>query len=134
MEDKSTVTIFIDDEEKPVASFKAPVNFELDTRKLVDGDHVMRIVSKDTRGIEGVRTIPFVVRNGPSIDVVGIKNNSVVDGVLPILINAYSKGDQKKFLIQSSETPRHVPSWLWVLIIAFIGWALFYSLAFLFPG
>lgn len=26
-------------EQQPVASFKSPINFELDTRKLVDGDH-----------------------------------------------------------------------------------------------
>ena len=69
MEDKSSVIIFVDDDPQPVGSFKSPINFELDTRKLVDGEHLLRIVSKDPSGKEGIRKIPFVVRNGPDINV-----------------------------------------------------------------
>ena len=47
----------------------------------------------------------------------------VVDGVLPLMINAYGKGDQKKFLIEGSETPQSIPSWVWILIIGIVGWA-----------
>jgi len=126
MKDKSTLFIFMDDEPKPVGEFVAPVRFELDTRKLVDGNHTLKIVSKDPSGKEGIRTIPFVVRNGPAIAVEGIKENAVVDGVLPLMVNAYGKGDSKEFLIEGSESPQSIPAWIWILIIGFAGWALYY--------
>ena len=126
MEEKSSVLIFIDDEPQPVGTFMSPINFELDTRKLVDGEHFLRIVSKDPQGKEGVRKIPFVVRNGPDISVEGLSDHDVIDGVQPIMISAYGKGDQKKFLIEGSETPRSIPSWVWILHILFGGWAIYY--------
>lgn len=128
MRDKSTIFIFIDEDSKPVAEVVSPVSFELDTRKLTDGDHVLKIVSKDPSGKEGIRKIPFVVRNGPAISIEGIEENAVVDGVLPLMINAYGKGDQKSFLIEGSETPQSIPYWVWILIIGFVGWALYYFL------
>ena len=127
MATQSKVLIFIDYEQQHCGEYLAPINFELDTRKLVDGDHVLRIVSKDPLGKEGIRNIPFVVRNGPSVAVEGLNENDVVDGILPIMINAYSKGDQKIFLIEGSETPRSIPAWVWALIIAFAGWAIYYA-------
>ncbi len=126
MQDKSKIMLFVDDEVQPIAAFISPVNFELDTRKLTDGKHILKIVSKDPTGKEGIRLIPFEVRNGPAIDVEGITENAVVDGVLPLMINAYGKGDQKIFLIEGSETPKSIPSWVWILIIGFAGWALYY--------
>lgn len=126
MSDKSTIFIFIDDETKPVAQVLSPVSFELDTRKLADGEHTLKIVSKDPTGKEGIRKIPFVVRNGPAIAVEGISENAIVDGVLPLMINAYGKGDQKSFLIEGSETPQSIPAWVWILIIGFAGWAMYY--------
>jgi hypothetical protein len=131
MADKSTIIIFIDDDPKPIASFISPVHFELDTRKLVDGNHTLKIVSKDPTGKEGVRVIPFEVRNGPAIAIEGIKKNAIVDGVLPLMINAYGKGDQKKFLIEGSETPQSIPSWVWILIIGIAGWAFYYLITYL---
>ena len=130
MKDKSKIFIFFFFFPKPVAAVMSPVNFELDTRKLVDGEHKLKIVSKDPSGKEGVRFIPFVVRNGPAIAVEGIKENAVVDGVLPLMINAYGKGDQKEFLIEGSETPQSIPAWVWILIIGFIGWALYYLISY----
>ncbi len=126
MSDKSTILIFIDEDTKPVAEVLSPVSFELDTRKLTDGEHILKIVSRDPAGKEGIRRIPFVVRNGPAIAVEGIKENAVVDGVLPLMINAYGKGDQKSFMIEGSETPQSIPAWVWILIIGFAGWAMYY--------
>ncbi|MES2418531.1 MAG: cytochrome C [Bacteroidota bacterium] len=131
MEDKSTIYIFLDNEVKPTAQVISPVSFELDTRKLVDGNHTLKIVSKDPTGKEGVRLIHFEVRNGPAIAVEGIKENAIVDGVLPIMINAYGKGDQKTFLIEGSETPQSIPAWVWILIIGFVGWALYYLFSYI---
>ena len=126
MVEKSKVLVFIDDADMPIGEFETPVHLELDTRKLTDGEHSLRIVGKDPSGKEGLRIIPFTVRNGPAISIEGLKENEVVDGVLPIMLNAYGKGDQKQFLIDGSETPRSVPSWLWASIVLFIGWAVFY--------
>lgn len=71
-----------------------------------------------------------LVRNGPAIAVEGIKENAIVDGVLPLMINAYGKGDQKEFLIEVSETPQSIPALVWILIIGFIGWALYYLISY----
>ncbi|MET4080564.1 hypothetical protein ABIB40_000508 [Pedobacter sp. UYP30] len=131
MQEKSTILIFLDDDVKPLAEVVSPVNFELDTRKIVDGKHTLKIVSKDPHGKEGLRLIPFEVRNGPAISIEGISENDVVDGVLPIMINAYSKGDSKVFYIEGSETPQSIPAWVWILIIGFVGWALFYLIRYI---
>lgn len=120
--------MFIDNGVDPIGEFNVPVQFELDTRRLADGEHTLKIVGKDPSGKEGIRFIPFTVRNGPAIAIEGLKNNDVVDGVLPIMVNAYGKGDQKQFLIDGSETPRSIPAWIWALVIAFSGWAFFYAI------
>ena len=129
--DASEVIIFIDEDKTPIAQLKAPVNFELDTRKLVDGKHTLRIVSKDETGKEGLRLIPFEVRNGPSITVEGIKENAIVNGVLPIMVNAYSKGNTEKFYISGSETPQSIPTWIWIIVIIFSGWGIYYLISYL---
>ncbi|MEM0575442.1 cytochrome C [Flavobacterium polysaccharolyticum] len=126
MEDKNKIMIFLDDEKQPIASFSAPVNFELDTKKIVDGEHILTIVSKDISGKEGIRKIPFEVRNGPAIAVEGLKDHEKVDGIISLMINAYGKGNQTKFNIEGIETPQSVPTWLWVFIMSFVGWALYY--------
>lgn len=128
MQDKSTVHVFIDDSPQPVFVLDTPVHFELDTRKLIDGKHTLKIISKDPTGKEGIRLIPFEVRNGPAIALEGISEHAVVDGVVPLMINAYGKGDQHKFLITGSETPHSIPAWIWMLLISFAGWAIFYLL------
>lgn len=134
MKTQSTVLIYLDEEVKPIGEYKVPVNFELDTTKIRDGEHILKVVSKDPTGKEGIRKIPFVVRNGPAIAIEGIRENAVVDGVLPVMINAYSKGDQKKFLIEGSETPQSIPAWLWMLVIGFTGWALYYFIRYVSIG
>lgn len=126
MNNQSSVLLFMDNETTPFGTYPAPVHFELDTRKLTDGEHVLKIISKDPTGKEGIRKIPFVVRNGPAVAIEGLNDNEVVDGLLPIMINAYGKGDQKKFLIEGSETPHSIPAWLWAVVIGFVGWGIYY--------
>lgn len=126
MKTKSSILLFIDDESTPIASFQAPVKFELDTTKLVDGKHILRIVSKDPNGKEGIRVVPFEVRNGPAISIEGLRNDAIVDGVIPLMINAYGKGNSSQFYIEGSETPQSIPYWVWILLIGFVGWALYY--------
>lgn len=131
MKAKGTVRIFLDDDPKPLGNFVSPVTFDLDTRKLPDGKHVLKILSQDTGGREGIRLIPFVVRNGPAIDIEGLKDDDTVDGVIPIMINAYGKGAQDKFIIYGSESPRGIPSWVIILIILFVGWSMHYLISYL---
>jgi len=131
MEDKSTVLLFLDKDQTPIAEFISPVNFELDTRKMVDGKHELKIISKDPTGKEGIRIIPFEVKNGPAIAVEGITENAVVDGIVPLMINAYGKGDQKRFLITGSETPQSIPAWIWILLIGFLGWSMYYLIRYI---
>ncbi|HTN37364.1 MAG TPA: hypothetical protein VL053_09840 [Arachidicoccus sp.] len=131
MESRSSILIFVDDEPKPVADFISPVNFELDTTKLVDGPHTLKIVSRDPDGSEGVRIVPFEVRNGPAIAIEGIRENAIVDGILPLMVNAYGKGNSQNFHIVGSESPRSIPSWVWIIIIGFFGWALYYLIKYL---
>lgn len=125
-EDKSKIVLFVDDDAQPIAELLAPVQFELDTRKLTDGEHTLKLVSKSASGREGVRKIKFIVRNGPAISLEGISENAVVDGTIPLMINAYDKGNSEKFIIEGSETPQSVPNWLWILLIVFFGWGAYY--------
>lgn len=127
----STIYLFLDDSDRPLAELASPVSFELDTRKLSDGEHILKIISRDPGGKEGIRKIPFTVRNGPAILVEGIKENAVVDGVVPLMVNAYGKGDQREFLITGSETPQSIPGWVWIIIVGFAGWGMYYLLRYL---
>ncbi len=133
MSTRSKVILFIDDDPHPVGEFETPVRFDLDTHRLTDGEHLLKIISKDPTGKEGIRTVPFIVRNGPAISLEGLSSGDVVDGVLPLMINAYGKGNQKRFLIEGSETPRSIPSWMWAALILFTGWATYYLITALEP-
>jgi len=76
--------------------------------------------------LRGVRVIPFEVRNGPEIAVVGLKDNEVIESNTTVTINAYGSETTESFIIRGSETPKAVPSWVWALLIAFVGFAIFY--------
>lgn len=125
-ESKSKVALFIDDDKHPIVDTFAPVQFDLNTKKLTDGEHTLKIVSKSPTGREGIRMIKFYVRNGPAIAIEGLNDKGIVDGVIPLMVNAYDKGDQRSFVIQGSETPQSIPNWLWILLVVFAGWAAFY--------
>lgn len=126
MEDKRIIKVFLDDEEAPFAEFSPPVKFVLDTTKIPDGKHRLKIVARSSNNVEGVRIIPFEVRNGPEISVVGLKENEIVDTQIPITINAYGSETNDAFVIRGSETPKAIPAWVWALIIIFISFAIFY--------
>ena len=55
MLNQTSVFIYLDEEIKPIGEYKVPINFELDTTKIVDGDHILKIVSKNNHGKEGIR-------------------------------------------------------------------------------
>lgn len=124
--DNNQVRVFLDDDPHPFAEFKTPVRFVLDTTKLVDGDHRLRIVSRSSEGKEGMKKVHFHVRNGPAITIVGLRDGDVVDEKIPVMINSYGSERKDFFIVQGSETPKAIPSWIWALVISFIGWAIFY--------
>ncbi|REC46984.1 cytochrome C [Chryseobacterium pennipullorum] len=125
--DSSKIFLFVDDDSVPIAELDTPIVFDLDTKKLTDGEHILKIVSQSPTGREGIRNISFTVANGPAIRIEGLKNKDVVDGTVSLMINAYDKGNQKSFIITGSETPQTIPFWIWIIIILFIGWALYYE-------
>ncbi|HLV47221.1 MAG TPA: hypothetical protein VKY32_09300 [Flavobacterium sp.] len=133
MEDNRIIKVFLDDEPKAFAEFTPPVKFILDTTKITDGKHTLKIVAKSTNNVEGIRLIPFEVRNGPSISVVGLKENEVINEQIPITINSYGSERNDVFVITGSETPKAIPTWVWALLIAFLGFALFYLVMYLKP-
>ncbi len=133
MEDNRTIKVFLDDDPKPFAEFAPPVKFIFDTTKIPDGKHILKIVAKSTDNVEGVKTIPFEVRNGPAIAVVGLKDNEIVNEQIPITINAYGSERNDVFVVTGSETPKAIPAWVWALLIMFIGFALFYLIMYLKP-
>ncbi|SHG40878.1 hypothetical protein SAMN05444483_11149 [Salegentibacter echinorum] len=125
-EDKRIVKVFLDDETQPFAEFAPPVKFVLDSTKIPDGKHKLKIVAKSSSGVEGIRIVPFEVRNGPEISLVGLKDNEVIDTQNTITINAYGSETNDSFVIRGSETPKAIPAWVWMLVIAFIAFGLFY--------
>ena len=129
MSTEKKIRIYIDDQEQPLAVFTPPVNFKLDTNKLKDGPHELKIVASSTLGKEGIKRIPFTVRNGPQIDVDGLKAHEEVDEELDLTINAYGSESQEQFLVSGSETPKAIPSWLWALLISFVSWGVYYLIA-----
>ena len=121
------VEVYLDDEDRPLATFDPPATFELDTTQLADGRHLVRVRAIDDDGSVGVEEIPFTVRNGPGIDVVGLSGDEAVRGRLPILVNAFSSGPGDTFEPRRAETPAPIPTWTWVLALAIVAWAMWYS-------
>ena len=119
------VYLYVDDETAPIAELQTPVVFNLDTSKLTDGEHTLRIVSK-FGDREGLKIVKFSVRNGPIIHLEGLKENETVNGEIPIMLNAYDSGKNQSFIIKGSENPRTIPVWVWVIILLFAAWAAFY--------
>lgn len=126
MENNRIIKVFLDEDPMPFAEFSPPVKFVFDTTKIPDGKHLLKIVAKSTNGKEGIRTIPFEVRNGPSIAVVGLKENEIVNEQIPITINAYGSERSDVFVVTGSETPKGIPAWIWALLVSFTAFALFY--------
>lgn len=123
------IELFVDDEAEPRAAFAPPAPFDLDTTALADGPHVLRIRAIEDDGTTGVQEVPFTVRNGPGIAVVGLADNEVVQGRIPLLVNAYASRVGDTFEPSRAETPAPVPTWAWVLCLLVGAWAMFYAIS-----
>lgn len=123
------IELFVDRETEPRATIDPPAPFDLDTTTLADGPHVLRVRAIEDDGTAGVHEIPFTVRNGPGIAVVGLADNEVVQGRVPLLVNAYASRAGDAFEPSRAETPAPVPTWTWVLCLLVAAWAMFYAIS-----
>lgn len=133
IEDTRVVKVFLDDETQPFGEFSPPVRFVLDTTKIPDGKHTLKIIAKSSSMVEGIKIVPFEVKNGPEISVLGLNDNEIVDNQTSIIINAYGSETHDKFIIKGSEDPRAIPSWIWALLIIIFAYGLFYLVMYIKP-
>lgn len=121
------IQLFVDDETEPRATLDPPAPFDLDTTSLADGVHVLRVHTVEDSGPAGVSEIPFTVRNGPGIAVVGLVEGETVQDHVSLLINAYSSRAGDVFEPYRAETPAPTPTWAWVLCLLVAAWAMWYA-------
>lgn len=124
---RNRIDIFLDGVAEPLLSTTPPLSFELDTSQLQDGPHVMRIEAYDAHGVKGVRTVDFTVRNGPGIAISGIQQHDVLDGKIPVIVNAYGATSAVHWEPSQAETPAPPPTWAWVSLILFVAFGVFYG-------
>lgn len=126
--DKIRIEAFLDDDPEPIVTHRPPVRFQLDTTELSDGAHTLRIRSYDSAGHPGERCIRFTVRNGPGISVNGINDEDVLEGKVPILLNSYGGSEEEGHWEPGRvETPAPPPTWIWVLFLVIVAFAVFYG-------
>ncbi len=122
------ILVYLDEAPEPIARYSPPGSFDLDTMRMEDGPHVLRIVAVDRSGRRGMRRIPFEVRNGPGIALDGLREHDVVEGKISVLINAYGGAYEEKWEPRRAETPTPVPTWAWVVLIGIVAWAMYYGI------
>lgn len=75
------IEVYLDGATEPLAVLKEPpYRLNLDTRKLPDGEHTLRIVTHFRGGGQELREIPFTVNNYPDVLVLGVDEGSEVSG------------------------------------------------------
>ena len=124
---RNRIDIFLDDAAEPILSPTPPLSFELHTSLMEDGTHVMRIEAYDDQGVKGTRTMDFSVRNGPGIAVAGIQEHDVLDGTIPVIVNAYGGTSVVDWEPSQAETPAPSPTWAWVLLLLSVAFGVFYG-------
>lgn len=126
-QDGTQIEVFLDDDPEPIVTHRPPARFQLDTTELEDGVHTLYIRAHDSGGHQGIRSVPFRVRNGPSIAVNGLNDNEVLEGKLPILVNSYGGTQEAYWEPERVETPAPAPTWVWVLFLVIVAFAAFYG-------
>lgn len=120
------IEVYLDDSPEPLGVYTPPASFELDTTKLPDGPHKLRLKATDRAGVQAVREVDFIVRNGPGIAVVGLSRGDIVEGRIPVLVNAYAGASEEQWEPRRAETPAPIPTWSWVLFLSIVAWAMWY--------
>ncbi|MFD3005962.1 c-type cytochrome [Thermus tengchongensis] len=79
------IEVYLDGASEPLAVLKEPpYRLNLDTRKIPDGEHVLRVVTHFRGGGEEIREIPFTVNNYPDVMVLGLDEGGEVAGTLEL--------------------------------------------------
>ena len=120
------IEVFVDDESTPRYTLAPPATLTLDTEGLTDGPHRLRVHAIEDSGTIGVEEIPFVVRNGPGIAVVGLSGGETVRGRVPLLVNAFASRPGDVFEPVRAETPTPIPTWAWVLFLVVVAWGMWF--------
>lgn len=120
------ISLTLDDEAMPFATFRPPASCSIDTTKLPDGPHVLHLRARDGLGQIGVRSIPFFVQNGPGITITGLRANERVSGTIALDLNAFSASEPFDPVRAESSGP--IPVWTWVMIALIAAWAGWYGL------
>src|SRR4029450_5873403 len=113
-------------EPAPRQTLVPPATLELDTEGLADGPHRLRVHAIEDSGTVGVEVIPFTVRNGPGIAVVGLSDGDTVRGRIPLLVNAFASRPGDTFEPERAETAAPIPTWAWVLFLVGVAWGMWY--------
>ncbi|MEO6835855.1 MAG: cytochrome c [Candidatus Tumulicola sp.] len=121
-----SISVYLDDSTEAIATYRPPARFSLDTTRLSDGDHVLRLRAIDALGNVGVRAIPFTAANGPGITVTGLRAGSRVRGCVDIDLNAFSAAEPFDPVRAESSGP--IPVWTWVLSAVIAAWAAWYGI------
>ena len=120
------IEVFIDDESTPRYRLEPPATLELDTEGLADGPHRLRVHAIEDSGPVGIEEIPFTVRNGPGIAVVGLSGGETIRGRVPLLVNAFASRPGDTFEPTRAETPAPIPTWAWVLFLVVAAWGMWF--------
>ena len=81
----------------------------------------------DDAGTVGVEEIPFSVRNGPGIAVVGLADGDTIRGRVSLLVNAFASRPGDVFEPVRAETPAPIPTWTWVFFLIVAAWGMWYA-------
>ncbi|TAM58796.1 cytochrome C [bacterium] len=125
MEEAARIRVYLDGAAQPLAEYTPPASFSLDTTRLSDGEHTLRIEASDATGRIGARRIPFEVRNGPGITVSGLRAGSKVHGTVEMRLNAFH--GEEPFEPRRAESPSPIPVWTWVMCVFIGAWAAWYA-------
>jgi mono/diheme cytochrome c family protein len=125
----AAISVFLDDQPEPLAVYRPPASFTLDTTSLADGDHALHLRATDSLGHVSNRTMRFSVHNGPGITVTGLRDGSRVSGTIELNINAFSANEPFDPLRAESSAP--IPVWTWVMMALIGVWAAWYGIEYI---
>jgi mono/diheme cytochrome c family protein len=115
------IEVYLDGTEEPLAVLKEPpYRLKLDTRKIPDGEHTLKVVTHFRGGGQEIREIPFTINNYPDVLVVGLDEGGEVAGEVEL-----------RLAVGEPELPvepvRFNPIWYAVALVVVLGgiWAYF---------
>ena len=102
---------------------------ELRTGYLAHGGRTSRHADRGLRRPrgEGHSHDRFQRPQRPGIAVAGIQQHDVLDGKIPVIVNAYGGTSAVDWEPSQAETPAPPPTWAWVLLLLVVAFGIFYG-------